>query len=121
MIIKKSDLMETVNKALAEDLEFNHVSDAGPDSDKYEMTEDEDSVNELVDIDLALIGSDDEVTTPTDVTSNSTTDSHIDAVTQQNGKNRTNAQFGALALANTLIEAAEAIKNKIFEDYKING
>jgi hypothetical protein len=111
MVFKKSDLMETINKAVAEDLEYNHVTDASPEVDKFEMTE-------LVDIDLALIGSDDEVSTPTDVTSNTTTDAHIDAVTQQNGKSRTNAQFGQMALANTLMEAAEAIKNKIFEDYK---
>ena len=109
MIFRKSDLMEMVSKAVAEDLEYNHVTDASPESDKYEMTE-------LVDIDLAIIGADDEVSTPTDVTSNSTTDSHFAAVTQQNGKNRTNAQFGQMALANTLMEAVEIIKNKIYED-----
>ncbi len=123
MIIKKSDLIKTVNESLKEDLEFSHVTDASPDADKYEMGS-ETSINELVDADLAIIGNgEDEVNTPTDVTSNSTTDFHFSAVAQQNGKDRTNSQFGGLDVANTLIEdeeiaeTAEIIRRNIYENF----
>lgn len=102
MILKKSDLMNQVAEQV--------------------------KVNELVDIDLSLIGNDDNVDEPTEVTSNSTTDSHVDAVTQMNGKNRTNAQFGALDIANTLIEDSKIdevvneMVEKLFENFsKRNG
>jgi len=107
MIFKKSDLLKKVNESCK----------CNVNSENF--------IKELVDTDLSIIGKDDEVDNPTDVTSNSTTDSHMDAATQQNGKNRTNAQFGALDIANTLIEdenidkSAEIIRRKIYENFSI--
>ena len=82
-------------------------------------------LKELVNKELNIIGNNDDVETPEEVTSNSTTDSHIDATTQQMGKNRTNAVY-SVNLMNTgvlpvleeyeLVEAIERIKNTLTEE-----
>lgn len=82
-------------------------------------------LKELVNKDLNLIGNNDDVDSPEEVKSNSTTDSHIDATAQQMGKNRTNALYsvnlmhtGVLPVLEEteLVEAIKRIKNTLNEE-----
>lgn len=85
------------------------------------------SISEIIDSSLNIIGGDDEATSLIDVTSNSTTDSHIDAVTQQNGKDRFNSVqgVGVTALANVVLEteiddSVNNVKNEIIKKISEN-
>jgi hypothetical protein len=78
------------------------------------------NINEFINNDLSLIGNKDDIESPTEVKSNSTTDSHFDATTQQNGKDRTNAMFGYLDIANTIVEErVNKIKKEVFENIRL--
>lgn len=67
------------------------------------------SIVEIIDANLNLIGNDDSVDTPEQVTNNATTDSFVDASRQQVGKNRL---FATFLEEDDIVETNSAIEGK---------